>query len=674
MNENPENKYSSLFTIFYNESLVESQKSLSIYLSSSMTINKEHSIYYDIPKIIFQIKEGIDTKISYTLDYHDLIVLAKKLKYVFDLDDPYKKETNIAINKRNVKSNRNLVFKFYRNEDKEKNRIDVTVSNTSSLPSTLTIILYPDVVYSILAIFLCLKDTLISNIIYMSNLNFCNKITKDISNKINDINSSMKESFSLLTKRLSSINIESKVDSKLDLFEQNEITEDSNEDEPIQKKEIEEESTEDFTNDFSDFIKKSESEEVDLGDFDILKGNPFSKDEDEDEEEIKEKDIQLPINKFLKNCIGYDATALSGIKTLLHLVGDNNKTKDIYYEPIGYLLSLAGIDISEVEKFKKETPNYYKSQYFTLKYLKDCIRSYIEKKEIFNDKVIKYGSNYINKEDTPDLYRLSKSLLIAFCIYYQCYRKLSSYMKSGGSINKDILDIIETSFLCKVLFLPIVVSSELISLSEEELRNELEKVYDEFNKSGSFSKLQENCGKCISIEFKFTFDSLFSDIVNITSKINNSCLDSLQLDLDMNDSLQSVKDKISEFVNSNSPKNEDKENSSNVDKLKLFIKVLKSLEEDKSIIDDLNKSCRVYEDLKEFLRSKSNISDDVIRVKRIMDLNDSLNKVSEVLRKFREMDEDFDVTKSRVLQEENEYDEIKIDEDMAMSIIGGLRV
>jgi hypothetical protein len=619
---------------------------LSVFSDNGTTVN-DSWINYASVRVIFEMMDSRvnkGDKIKFELDYVDLNRLLNQFQNIFGIG-PEKvfSGTNTSINKY-TKGKKELLFSFH-NDDSTK-KVTVHINDTASVipKSSVTIDSF-----SFKSLWDLLKDVKTSYPILsiLSTLNLNQQISMGV----------IKDQFSDLGNELKSLIKTLKI-----LANKSEITVSEKEttewfDDDGSPKEVVTE-TFDVQKEFNDITEKTDFfDNIEIKEVPDFKQNPV---------------IEKSPQPFLENILNWDLDRVKEWTTSFVCAGKN--TKSSLFTPFDMIFELGLIPENEKSLFSKEE-GYLYAQYIIMYLVKKYTRDKLDNIKASPIPVIKFQNKIIRG---TTLFELSKGIITLLVLYTILNGRLSQVdtdRETGVKIN----DYSMTYMLLQILLGTFVFSIEKDNIDFE---TELIEVYKLCAAAGFIDKLEtsysEITGGKLNLNVE-TFSSkvkAFVGLIESTKKFYSvgsfGSLNKLvsEYKIPIPYTMPSNSDEIRDFLfsnlNGNSNK-EDKPESSNtptdkkpkLDKLGLFLESIKDVC-DPDLYSEF-KSVSNYDSLSDIFKNK-NISTEILKIKRIMDIDDTLKTRTDVLKMVKMLKEDITVTESRVIQEdETPKNEVNLD-------------
>ena len=376
----------------------------------------------------------------------------------------------------------------------------------------------------------------------------------------------------------------------------------------------------------------------------------------------EDKNLTKTNQPFSSSCLNYDLDKLKEWAT--SFICTTEKSSNELFAPFDFIFNVSNISRADREQYTKNF-GYYPIQYAVIYLLKKYIRESVQSGCYpTNIPALRFNTKF--KRGSKE-YELSKDIITIFLIYSIV---VNSFKDKSEDVNR-------TYFTMKLLLSPFMFSIEV----DDELTNELLKEYDKCEESGMFITIQDNYksesyGGNLSISrdiFETCCGSFVKTLRDKKTGIIGSKQDTVDIFKDIEykipDPVRPIENcediKVSIFESSE--KNNDKIDEEEVNKedtkittepdkkLELFLDCASRVV-DVELINDIKNTCGEYTELTKFFKTKD-IPHELFKIKRVMDLDSSLtNKVS-ILKKANLLNEDEDVTETRVMQEGESVEE-----------------
>jgi len=372
----------------------------------------------------------------------------------------------------------------------------------------------------------------------------------------------------------------------------------------------------------------------------------------------EDKNLTKTNQPFSSSCLEHDLGQLKEWATSFICTTENSSNE--LFAPFDFIFNVSNISRTDREQYTNNF-GYYPIQYAVIYLLKKYIRESVQNGG-YPTNIPAFRFNTKFKRGSKE-YELSKDIITIFLIYSIV----------ANSFKGKSEDISRTYFTMKLLLTPFMFSIEV----DDELTNELLKEYDKCEESGMFTTIQDNYksesyGGNLSISrdifesccksFVKTLRDKKTDIIgnkhdtkNIFENLEYKIPDPVR----PIENSENIKTSIFEF-SEDKPKDEiDKEEVVSITepdkKLELFLDSASRIVDDE-LIKDIKNKCGEYSELTKFFKTKD-IPHELFKIKRVMDLDPSLTNKIHILKKANLLNEDEDVTETRVMQEGSSTEE-----------------
>lgn len=394
------------------------------------------------------------------------------------------------------------------------------------------------------------------------------------------------------------------------------------------------------------------------------------------EEKPKQKPVnikpkaQMTNQPFLATFLNFDISRLKEWTT--SFIHTTEKSDPELFTPFDTIMRVTSIPKKELSIYSKEY-GYYLIQYALIHTLKKAVKDNLETGIHFpvnSIPPIKFSTNIV---PGTKLYNMTKEIITIILSYSLI---INNAMKAIDKDKNNISRFIEYEkvwYATKLLFTPFIFSMELTDNLKEELLIEfrrcvssgffdsLKKEYKEITLGGDikinlelfdmyidkFISILRNV-KATTFNTKETVSKYFIDnnIPIVVEPINNSKDIQTEIFSHMNKSQKGKK------VVAKSTKKETKSVKNDADpSMTTFLKAVEKYV-DKDVVDNIKKTCSSYKGLQTIFQTMD-LPAEVFKVKRVMDLNPGVYDKVKILRMAKLLEEDQDVTESRVFQDDS---------------------
>jgi hypothetical protein len=428
--------------------------------------------------------------------------------------------------------------------------------------------------------------------------------------------------------------------------------------EHVDEKQIKEDLDFDFDDSTSNFQKMFENEiNIDEQELDI--------NNDDLKEKLNESKILVPYPLF-GSFLNFDILNLENWSSAF--INTTEGTKSSSFVPLNVVANSA-LEQDEI-KFLENQKSIYKAQYVLNILFRENILRNIQGKKINKPLIYKF-----NDDINPDsnIGTLSKEILIAYGIYSEILTNYISKLDETEQIKEFSEDlIISRIYLQHILF------SFVVSLKVEDwelFKSDLYDIVDAILESKSLNNLKERYNMVtMGGVLKFDIKSLEVTINKLVDVIKNNkistfnyeniddiCLEKgIPLDRTF-DNKEDVKDYVLEYYKNDKEEKEDK-------RLKVFFNCIKPQLKDEKI-NKIFSNVKNYEELTNIFQTK-NVPSDIMKIKRVMDIDKELKKRSEILDAAKKLAEDETVTLSSNFSDEEENPDDEVDDDILEELFG----
>jgi len=371
----------------------------------------------------------------------------------------------------------------------------------------------------------------------------------------------------------------------------------------------------------------------------------------------EDKNITKIDQPFISTCLNHDLRRLE--EWVTSFVCTTEKSSGELFVPFDVIFNNSNIIIDDRKPYMNEY-GYYSVQYLLMSLLKRNIKEAINTGRYPTTIPAIRFANKFRKETS--VYKLSKDIITIFLLY--------SIVMNHFNNNDDMK---RTYFVIKLLFSPFMFSIDIT----EDLVKELCIEYEKCNMCGMLDTIKEqytsdSYGGKLNLDREI-FETCCKSFVNTLktketfSLTDKSNIDKLFKDFKVDfptDFLKSgldIRNNIFKVIKPEETKVTIKEEPPIKDfvikedkRLKLFIDSSKGLVNDE-LINEMKNLCKEYNDLVSFFKIKD-IPPELFKIKRILDINPTLETPNQVLKQSKILKEDIDVTTTRVIQEESVED------------------
>ena len=363
---------------------------------------------------------------------------------------------------------------------------------------------------------------------------------------------------------------------------------------------------------------------------------------------------------FISTFLDYDINRLSSWMT--SIICTTEKSTSELFAPFDFILNLIDITDEDRDELKNEF-GYNLMQYSTIYLLKKNVKDTLKTGNYTkNIPALKFNKKFVRG---TKLHRLSEEIITIFIIYLIFIKFLSDLGQSDIDIYK------RTFFSMKLLFSPFIFSIEV----DDELVDDL---CTEFNKVG-------NCGLIEQLKVIYTGISCGGNL-EIHSGIFEKCCRSFVKTIKTEQTMQFfTEEETKKIINEyniyvpTKPLNNgedikraifeipsiEKESESVVEektlepnmemeeedkRLDLFLESAVGIVDDETV-NNIKSCCKKYSDLPNFFR-QNDVPHEVFKIKRVLDIDNTLTARSQVLKKAKILKEESQVTETSVMQEE----------------------
>lgn len=380
----------------------------------------------------------------------------------------------------------------------------------------------------------------------------------------------------------------------------------------------------------------------------------------DDKEEIYKENVskEMSSNSFLDNILNYDITKLKQLTTSINLVGP---TSDLtLFNPMGYIMGMCGVSVSG-RTLLESHPSYFDLQCRVILDLKKGILNHVTTGKVGNVGICKIDS----VEYSEELWELAKNVFVCLLLYSHVKSQFSS-IRTSGDTSSIVNEYVRTTFMIRTILFPFVLCFDILNMDRDKLFDELWIVFSEYEKSDSLKGVREEFtllspnGK---IDFTYeSFKNLFNSCLVAFEKVEYVLFDG---STSVITSVQGVKDHIGSILKWDQEKESDNKLDKRIDLYCRCVKDMLRVDE----IEKIKKNCTEYNKLALLLQSM-NITGNPLKIKRIMDENEDIDRKPAIMKKFKEFKEDEEVTKSRVFNDNSIETDIEPDDDLAEMLFG----
>jgi len=581
---------------------------------NSAVFESDYGTTFREAKITFAIRDkriGKGSPIRIDLDYCDLFRLIQQLDNILKVSSEktvYETGGQIIIPKFLYKKKKELIISFFTNQG-NKTSIDV-VDPTSKSGSDRSTVTMNGAFIALRVILNQIKDSYVSISTGMINITQQERMIKTMEDSLKVVNESILKSNNVRFGPISETPV---------------VYEPTLEDIPIDE-------LPPLTNESPPFIKSLINETlVDNFDKTLKDTNGFDSKEVNTENLnyiVKEEKEESP-KVFLNDFLNWDLNNLNNWAT--SIISSTEKTNAVQFAPFDMVIQLGKID-----NVITKNNNYYKSQYAIVKTIKDIVKNSLGNNlPQINIPPVRFIENI---DRNCELYELSKEITLSLILFSMFVRRLDS-IEIKKSDESKLDEYKRTSIVLRSVFSPFIFSINNI----EEFKND---IITEYNSSVVNSSMLENIKNLYTTlsmggSFEVTQKSVEDNIINFLILVKNNKPFNIGIDSDVLNFMKSINAETNEVLN-NAEDIKSLLTNSNENKLTVFLKCASKYMK----VDDIKNRCKSYKDLSTYFKS-NNVLNDVLKIKRVMDLDPTLEKKEEIFRMVKILNEDDDVTEAR---------------------------
>jgi len=354
-------------------------------------------------------------------------------------------------------------------------------------------------------------------------------------------------------------------------------------------------------------------------------------------------------------------------------ISTTSNSSELMFAPIDIIMNQCGIkkdDISDIVN----TYGYYRMQYGMMEIIKIGIRDYIMKQN--SDKFlmkkippIKF-SKVIDKQHC--LYDMTKEMITIYLLYNMIVNRYFKWIENNSVEKKTIYECNRNLFVLKILFTPFILSLKM----EDDFIDEMTIEYERCKECGLFNSMEKKYGELtlggklimtleIFLEnFKpfykklkntktFNFDTY--EEVNIIFKQFDIPIPNIDIVSDLDIRKAIFPENKKEIL---TKKNDIKKNIIERDIVHMDIRdpILDiflnagSQYINAELLNNINNNCKSFDDLSKFML-KCDIPDELFKIKRVLEIDNSLKDKSSILKLAKLLKEDDDITKTRIMND-----------------------
>ncbi len=370
----------------------------------------------------------------------------------------------------------------------------------------------------------------------------------------------------------------------------------------------------------------------------------FQKDLTKEVKKVKEiEKVPMP---FIGTFLNYDPKKLSEWVTAF--LNANENSTAISFCPLNNIIQ----QCLDQEPFKINNPLFLKVQYYLDVMFKKSILNYIKEGVLISYPVFRMPKQNMFKIGT-DIWALSEEILFCFIIYTNFFSSYVKYLNENSETKQIINEVIITQTFLKSYLSFFFLSMDIVDM--KQLKNNLLIILEKCSKNGFLDRLNNyysNITRGGNIDFSLrVIDPYISEFIEKISGLPSFGPESLTevfeksqvTNIEQIQSIEEVKKCVTTLLKFEDPKVID-------ERLNLFLSCIKKLV-DPITINQIEAKCKKYEDLSNIFK-ELNLSEEVNKIKRVMDRDISLKYKSDIFNAVNKLREDPSVSETRVLFED----------------------
>lgn len=629
----------------------ETTATLNVSMESGVAVDDKNRKNYIAPRLKFHIRESkINADLNIDLHFSDLLQMGDKFsKIEEDLNGSFRNSSNIVFYKYYAKNRKELLMTLGV-DDRNKPYVKLVVVDPSSTRSDKLSMFLDYNTYRAITGFVKqfggAYAVVSSNMMQLCGIDKYISHIAEIHKDIENLKHSFLEQLGELPTRISQENGKY-------------IKRDAGN--SVEKADVEflpcdtpESSTEASPNEGSDSFFRADFQNDFVSSLDLdsihLDGEESAPNKIVTEKKVeKKKEYNKPIMSFIGKFLSYNPNSL--VEWVYSVINSNHKTEPSSFLPITNIEKLClGTDVlNDVD--------VYKAQYFLNVLFRNNVRKYLETATFDKIPVFKFSEEIYRRINSEEYYKFCGEISFIYAIYTMIIQKHLSTISGLDDSNRFVnaTKIVHNFVRTFLLSFPVGCSDR------DKLKKHMWEAATLCSENGFLDKLSNEYSKYTMGGTLVIKNSLFENMINnFVSQIDNiSSYEIKEFENKINYKFKmtnEVKDKLSVkegvladlgIIDDSTIKNVTEEIDDDSIKLNLFFECIKKYI-DPLELEKLKSNCKQFSSVSMWLR-EHNFSEDVIRVKRVMDLNPNFKKRSEILNACKEFKEDPVVTENRVL-------------------------